>query len=101
MAIAPVWQPAAAPLGVPDQTLLCTSVRRFLEAFSRRRSLCVIFDDIQWAADNLLELIEAVAATAREAPLLLLTLARPELLDRRPDWGRGSRCPRPGRSSAI
>ena len=76
---------------VPDENLLHTSVRRFLEAFSRRRPLCVIFDDIQWAADNLLDLIESVAARAREAPLLLLTLARPELADRRPDWGRGVR----------
>ena len=48
-----------------------------------------MFEDIHWAEEPLLELIEHLAAWVREAPLLLLCLARPELLDIRPGWGGG------------
>ena len=51
--------------------------------------LVLVFEDIHWAEDPLLELIEHLAAWVREAPLLILSLARPELLDVRPGWGGG------------
>ena len=46
----------------------------------------VVFDDIQWGEETLLDLIEHVALLSRAAPLLLLCLARPELLEARPSW---------------
>src|SRR5581483_6562763 len=46
-------------------------------------------EDVHWAEEPLLELIEHLAAWVREAPLLILCLARPELLDVRPTWGGG------------
>jgi tetratricopeptide (TPR) repeat protein len=49
----------------------------------------VVFDDIHWAEPTFLDLVEHVADLSRQAPLLLLCLARPELLDRRPGWGGG------------
>ena len=49
----------------------------------------VVFDDIHWAEPAFLDLIEHVADLSRAAPILLLCLARPELLDRRPGWGGG------------
>jgi predicted ATPase len=49
----------------------------------------LIFEDIHWAEEPLLELIEHLATWVREAPLLLISLARPELLDIRPGWGGG------------
>jgi predicted ATPase len=72
-----------------DQRILHASVRRFLESFARQRPLCLIFDDLHWADEALLDLIESVATRVREAPLLIVTQARPELLEKRAGWGRG------------
>jgi predicted ATPase len=55
------------------------------------RPLCLICDDIQWVADNQLDLMKSLAAQEREVSLFLLTLACPESLDRRPKWGRAVR----------
>lgn len=74
-----------------DQRTLHASVRRFLEALARRKPLCLMFEDIHWADDALLDLIEFVASRAREAPLLIVTQARPSLLEKRPNWGGGVR----------
>jgi class 3 adenylate cyclase/tetratricopeptide (TPR) repeat protein/transcriptional regulator with XRE-family HTH domain len=74
-----------------DQRILHASMRRFLEACARQRPLCLIFDDLHWADEALLDLIESVAARVREAPLLIVTQARPELLEKRATWGRGVR----------
>ncbi|HSH83275.1 MAG TPA: AAA family ATPase [Herpetosiphonaceae bacterium] len=74
-----------------DQRILHASARRFLEAFARQRPLCLIFDDLHWADGALLDLIESVAARVRDARLLIVTQARPELLEQRPAWGRGVR----------
>ena len=65
------------------------AVRRFLEAVGRRRPLVVVFDDVHWAETTFLDLVEHVAESARGAPLLLLCMARPELLDVRPRWAGG------------
>ncbi len=61
-------------------------VRRLLEALASKRPLVVMFDDIHWAEPTLLDLIEYVAGFSR-VPLLLLCLARPDLLEARPGWG--------------
>jgi class 3 adenylate cyclase/tetratricopeptide (TPR) repeat protein len=65
------------------------ALRKLLEAAAASSPVVVIFDDIHWAEPAFLDLIEHVADLSREAPLLLLCLARPELLDRRPGWGGG------------
>jgi class 3 adenylate cyclase/tetratricopeptide (TPR) repeat protein len=67
-----------------EETQMAT--RRLLEATARRRPLVVIVEDIHWAAPTLLDLIEHLAEFANAAPLLLVCLARPELLDGRPAW---------------
>jgi predicted ATPase len=51
--------------------------------------MLLVFEDIHWADRGLLDLIELLAARLRDLPVLLLTLARPELLDLRPSWGGG------------
>jgi class 3 adenylate cyclase/tetratricopeptide (TPR) repeat protein len=63
--------------------------RKLLEAAAATSPVVVVFDDIHWAEPTFLDLIEHVADLSRETPLLLLCLARPELLDRRPGWGGG------------
>jgi class 3 adenylate cyclase/tetratricopeptide (TPR) repeat protein len=64
--------------------------RRFLERMAARYPLVLVLEDIHWADDGLLDFIEHTADWA-QGPILLMTLARPELLERRPTWGGGKR----------
>jgi predicted ATPase len=73
----------------PDRDSLFQSVRVFIEAGARDEATAFVFEDIHWADPALLDLIELLAARLHELPVLLLTLARPELLDTRPAWGGG------------
>ena len=59
------------------------SFRKLLE---EQAPLVCVFDDIQWGEETFLDLVEHVALLSTGAPILLLCLARPELLDRRPQW---------------
>ena len=65
------------------------ALRKLLEALARRRPLVVVLDDLHWAEPTLLDLVEEVAGAAAEAPLLLVGIARPDLLEQRPGWGGG------------
>src|SRR3954454_22244932 len=71
----------------PEET--ARAVRRVLEGVAREAPLVLVFEDIHWGAPAMLDVIDHVASAAREAPILLLCLARPELLDERPSWGGG------------
>ena len=64
-------------------------VRSQLEEAALERPLVVCFDDIQWGEETFLDLVDHIADLSRGAPLLVLCLARPELLDKRPGWGGG------------
>jgi class 3 adenylate cyclase/tetratricopeptide (TPR) repeat protein len=68
----------------PDEIVL--AVRRLFEHLARRRPLVVEIDDVQWAEPRFLELVETLVLLSRDAPMLVLALARPELLETRPDW---------------
>jgi class 3 adenylate cyclase/tetratricopeptide (TPR) repeat protein len=63
------------------------AVRVLLQAMSRRRPLVVVVEDIHWAEPSLLDLLHHVVELARDAPILVLCPARPELLEARPGWG--------------
>jgi predicted ATPase len=63
--------------------------RRMLEAVAEEAPLVVVLDDVHWGEDVFLDLVDHVADLSRDAPILLLCIARPELLDRRPNWGGG------------
>jgi len=71
----------------PEETFL--AVRRVLETLARDRPVVVAFDDVHWAEPTFLDLVEHVADLSRDAAILLLIQARPELLDVRPGWGGG------------
>ena len=60
--------------------------RKTLEHAAAERPLVVVFDDIQWGEETFLDLIEHVALLSSGAAILLLCMARPELLERRPAW---------------
>jgi predicted ATPase len=63
------------------------AVARLFEALARQRPLIVVLDDLHRAEPALLDLVEQVVRSARDAPILLVGIARPELLDARPRWG--------------
>ena len=65
------------------------AAREWAQRLAEEQPLVLVFEDIHWAEEPLLELIEHLATWVREAPLLLLCIARPELLDLRPGWGGG------------
>ena len=64
------------------------AAREVMQGIADVQPLILLFEDIHWAEAPLLDLIEHVADWVR-APLLILCLARPELLDARPGWGGG------------
>jgi class 3 adenylate cyclase/tetratricopeptide (TPR) repeat protein len=65
------------------------AVRKLLEHLARERPVVVVFDDIHWGEPTFLDLIEHLSDWTREAALLLVCIARPELLEVRPGWGGG------------
>ena len=65
------------------------SFRKLLESRAAEQPLVVVFDDVHWGEPAFLDLVEHIADLSRGAPILLLCMARPELLDRRPTWGGG------------
>ena len=64
-------------------------VRHLFEAIAREHPLVIVFDDLNWAEPTLLDLVEHIADWSRDASILLVAMARPDLLDARPAWGGG------------
>ncbi|MDX6571784.1 MAG: hypothetical protein QOC86_940, partial [Gaiellales bacterium] len=65
------------------------AVRKLFEALAQRLPLVIVFDDLQWAEPTFLSLLENLAELSADAPMLLLCLARSELLETHPGWGGG------------
>ena len=65
------------------------SIRKLLEAMATRTPLIAAFDDIQWAEPTFLDLLEYLLDSLRGIPVLLVCLARPELLEARGTWMTG------------
>ncbi|HKE99324.1 MAG TPA: BTAD domain-containing putative transcriptional regulator [Actinomycetes bacterium] len=80
-----------APLPRERQREVLAGWRRFLFAVAAERPLVVVFEDLQWADDALLDFIDGLTHHGDQVPLLVICTARPELLDRRPGWGGGKR----------
>jgi class 3 adenylate cyclase/tetratricopeptide (TPR) repeat protein len=74
-----------------DRDLLFGAWRTALEAAARHTPLVIVFEDLHWSSDSLLDLAEFVMQPRGDAAMLMIALARPELLDRRPAWGGGRR----------
>src|SRR5579872_2962654 len=94
-ALTPAGEPAQEVLGhlrsagarAPEE--LFFEVRRLLERLASERPVILHVDDLQWAESMLLDLLDHIADLSRGAPILLLCVARPELLDQRSAWGGG------------
>ena len=63
--------------------------RKLLEAVAAETPVVCVFDDVHWGEETFLDLVEHVADLSRDAPILLLCMARPDLLDRRTGWAGG------------
>ncbi len=70
---------------------LAAGWRMFLEVLAERRPLVLVFDDLQWADEGMLEFVDGLVELVEGVPLLVVCCARPELLERRPEWGGGKR----------
>jgi class 3 adenylate cyclase len=76
---------------VIDQAALFAAWRTAIEVAARRSPLVLIFEDLHWSSDSLLDLVEVIVQPRGDVPVLMIALTRPELLDRRPAWGGGRR----------
>ena len=75
--------------GERGQPEIAWAAREFVDELADVQPLILVFEDIHWAEEPLLELIDHLAQWVRERALLIICLARPELLDVRPGWGGG------------
>jgi class 3 adenylate cyclase len=75
--------------GERGQPEIAWAAREFVDELADVQPLVLVFEDIHWAEEPLLELIDHLSQWVRERALLILCLARPELLDVRPGWGGG------------
>jgi len=78
-----------APPGPREE--LFSAWRAFFERISDHGTTLLVFEDLHWADAGLLDFIESMLEWSRARPILIVTLARPELLERRPTWGAGQR----------
>ena len=65
--------------------------RTFWEALAQTAPVVLMFEDLHWADTGTLDFIEHLLDWSRNEPIFIISLARPELLDRRPDWGSARR----------
>jgi class 3 adenylate cyclase/tetratricopeptide (TPR) repeat protein len=78
-----------APAGGRDR--LFAAWRIFFERIAEKGTTVLLFEDLQWADSGLLDFIEHLLAWSHGSPILVVALARPELLERRPGWGSTAR----------
>jgi class 3 adenylate cyclase/tetratricopeptide (TPR) repeat protein len=75
--------------GERSQQEISWAAREWAQLMAQTQPLILVFEDIHWAEEPLLELIEHMTAWVRDGSLMIVCLARPELLDIRSDWGGG------------
>jgi class 3 adenylate cyclase/tetratricopeptide (TPR) repeat protein len=80
-----------ADRSAPDKEDLFSAWRIFFERMAAREPVVLLFEDLQWADDGLLDFVEYLLDWSRTSPIFVLTLARPELAEKRSAWGAGRR----------
>jgi class 3 adenylate cyclase/tetratricopeptide (TPR) repeat protein len=65
--------------------------RRFFEGLTEQHPVVLVFEDLHWADDGVLDFVDYLVEWATDVPLLVVCTTRPELLERRPGWGGGKR----------
>lgn len=74
-----------------DRSELFSAIRTFFQRLAEEATTILVFEDLHWADDSQLDFIEELVEMSRALPILVVTLARPELLERRPGWGSARR----------
>jgi class 3 adenylate cyclase/tetratricopeptide (TPR) repeat protein len=74
-----------------DREDLFSAWRLFFERMADKGPVAMVFEDMQWADTSLLDFVEYLLEWSRNFPIFIITLSRPDLLDRRPNWGAASR----------
>ena len=69
---------------------LTWAVTLWAEQLAQAQPLVLVFEDVHWAEDPLLDVVEHLARALRDVPVLIVCVARPDLLDTRPNWGGGN-----------
>ncbi|HUG48363.1 MAG TPA: AAA family ATPase, partial [Candidatus Limnocylindria bacterium] len=80
---------AEAPSGGREG--LFAAWRTYFERIAARDTVVMVFEDLHWADAGVLDFIDHMLEWSRDLPICIVSLARPELLERRPDWGAGKR----------
>jgi class 3 adenylate cyclase len=80
---------AEVGLGAESRLESFSAWRHFLEAIAERAPCALVFEDIHWADDVLIDFIDHLADRASGVPILILCTTRPELFERRPSWAGG------------
>ncbi|MDA8313120.1 MAG: AAA family ATPase [Actinomycetota bacterium] len=80
---------AAAPPG--DRHELFSAWRTYFERIAELGTTVMVFEDLQWADAGLVDFVESLLEWSRNHPILVVTLSRPELAERRPTWGTAAR----------
>ena len=80
---------AESELGDDRRSAAFAAWSRYLEAMAEQRPLVVVFEDLHWADESLLDFVDELVDWVTDVPLLAVATARPELLERRPGWGGG------------
>ncbi len=75
--------------GSGDRESIFAAWRLLIEVLAQQSPRIMVFEDLHWASDSLLDLVEHIIHLRTHAPLLMIALSRPELMDRRPAWGGG------------
>lgn len=78
-----------SPVSIDD---IAWAVRYLLDRLGRARPVILVWEDLHWSEEALLDLIDNVATWLDDVPVLLLCVARTELLEQRPAWGGGKPC---------
>jgi class 3 adenylate cyclase/tetratricopeptide (TPR) repeat protein len=76
---------------VHEREDLFSAWRLFFERLAEQQPTVLVFEDMQWADSSLLDFIEYLLEWSRSHPLYVVTLSRPELMDKHPTWGAGKR----------
>jgi class 3 adenylate cyclase/tetratricopeptide (TPR) repeat protein len=78
-----------APMPPGDRSELFGALRSFFQSVANRGTVLMVFEDLHWADDGLLDFIDELVERTTNHPILVVCLTRPELLERRPTWGSG------------
>jgi class 3 adenylate cyclase/predicted ATPase len=87
-----VGEESAEPASIAGVEDIAWAVQHLLEVLGRTRPVVMIWENLHWSEETLLDLIDHVATWLTDVPVLLLCLARTELLESRPSWGGGKPC---------